>query len=609
MKQTQRPWKFLSRPVLGAALLLLVATALADWLGVRTERLTVQQSVSKWERGTVRQRYAIKSDRVVPQIVTSDKARAVFLVDARAPRELRFVAQPEGAAEYRIAAVGEGSRRLIAKKKITREAKRSVTLPPGNLRLEISVTGRIVWDDLRLVRPFFLWPLYAVAGLVVAFAAWFAPAGRGTSLTNTLTFLVSSGLCLLALELALRAIGPRLPPVIAAARHDLGMVAADNRWVEPKRYRLRLPRNLDSYNQWQYGGIVQLGFLPKRLSPRITHRYPLRTDAEGFRNEKVREPVDIAALGDSFTDGTASPREEIWPARLEKLTGRTVQNYGTSGFGPQQELYVLEDYALRRHPRVVVLAFFAGNDLLDAAAFDRWENAGIRPGEERSGWVVIDSFRRYETLFLWSFGQVAVDLVRPEGKQSSAASAEAREAMPPVLHPEFQEGLFSVPVNSRTLQFAFLPPYVQNLGEGRAQLEASRGWALTRSSLGKMQEESRAHGAEFVVMLIPSKPQVYWPLCEHAFQRAELQKAIDFLGRWDPKPLSPETVSANRLALNSLLREFCDGAKIPLLDLTPALQREVDNGHQMYFPDDPHWNAAGHDLAARELAKFLEKKK
>jgi lysophospholipase L1-like esterase len=346
---------------------------------------------------------------------------------------------------------------------------------------------------------------------------------------------------------------------------------------------------------------VQLGFLPKSLSPRFTYHYPIRTDAEGFRNEKVRASIDIAALGDSFTDGTASPREVIWPSRLEKITGRTVQNYGTSGFGPQQELYALEDYALRHHPRIVVLAFFAGNDLLDAEAFDRWEHTDLRPDEGRSGWVITDSFCRYETLFLWTVAQVAFDLVRHD-----VEAVDAPGAIGAVSTARFHEGLFSVPVQNRTLNFAFLPPYLQNLREGRAQIAASRGWALACDSLEKMKAACGAQGAQFVVMLIPSKPQVYWPLCERAFTRDQLLKAISFLGQWDPKPLATETVSENRLALNGLLRDFCGDAQIPFLDLTPALEREVEQGRQVYFPDDPHWNAKGHDVAAHELARFLE---
>ena len=78
-----------------------------------------------------------------------------------------------------------------------------------------------------------------------------------------------------------------------------------------------------------------------------------------------------------------SPVEEGWPARLEQITGKKVQNYGTSAFGPQQELYVLQDYAIQHQPRNVVLAFFAGNDLFDAERFDRWERAGTSPAKRR----------------------------------------------------------------------------------------------------------------------------------------------------------------------------------------------------------------------------------
>ena len=52
-----------------------------------------------------------------------------------------------------------------------------------------------------------------------------------------------------------------------------------------------------------------------------------------------------------------------------------MQNYGTAGFGPQQELRVLTDYALAHHPKVVVLAYFAGNDIFEAEAFEDYERS------------------------------------------------------------------------------------------------------------------------------------------------------------------------------------------------------------------------------------------
>jgi hypothetical protein len=43
-----------------------------------------------------------------------------------------------------------------------------------------------------------------------------------------------------------------------------------------------------------------------------------------------------------------------------------------------------------------------------------------------------------------------------------------------------------------------------------------------------------------------------------------------------------------------------------MLDLTASLQHQVEAGRETYFADDTHWNAAGHDVAARGLAKFLD---
>ena len=62
----------------------------------------------------------------------------------------------------------------------------------------------------------------------------------------------------------------------------------------------------------------------------------------------------------------------------------------------------------------------------------------------------------------------------------------------------------------------------------------------------------------------------------------------------------------NRLALNDLMREFCaaGGHHVPGPHRRPA-SRRLSAGHNVYFPDDSHWNAAGHEIAAAALARLL----
>jgi hypothetical protein len=53
------------------------------------------------------------------------------------------------------------------------------------------------------------------------------------------------------------------------------------------------------------------------------------------------------------------------------------------------------------------------------------------------------------------------------------------------------------------------------------------------------------------------------------------------------------------------MRSFCAERGIAFLDLTPVLEAAVNGGRNVYFPDDSHWNAEGHDVAAAAVADFL----
>jgi SGNH hydrolase-like domain, acetyltransferase AlgX len=115
-------------------------------------------------------------------------------------------------------------------------------------------------------------------------------------------------------------------------------------------------------------------------------------------------------------------------------------------------------------------------------------------------------------------------------------------------------------------------------------------------------------GAQLIVMFIPFKSQVVLPLLQRSFRDDVLREAFRFYFRQSPAHFDLRLMSRNRLAQNELMRDFCENSGIPLLDLTPPFQENFEAGRNLYFPDDSHWNAAGLELAAAELAKFMRER-
>ncbi|MEP6699261.1 MAG: hypothetical protein ABJB09_05975 [Verrucomicrobiota bacterium] len=583
------------------ALLLLALIAVGDWLTVRTQRLYVDEdSTVARQEGTVWQHFGIRGHQVMPEIITDDGARFVFPVTTSTPHRLVFSAHPDADAEYQIVWHGDGKSKQLTARKISGAFAENISVPTSQGDLEFIVHGHIAWFDLRLTRAFFLWPVYLGGSLLLALAlkkSQPSPPLRA-AIGNGLTCIVTTFLFLALIEGTLRRFALKLPAKVLAARHGFGFVPPDPRWIESSRYQTRLRPNLRTTCAWEHGDTIRMGFIPPEISGSEKHRYPFRTDAEGFRNPSIRAQIDVAALGDSFTDAMTLAVEESWPARLEQITGKKVQNYGVSSFGPQQEFYVLEDFALAHRPREVVIAFFAGNDLFDAERFEQWQRSGDKPGEETTGWRLQKTYRRHQTSYFETMARLAL----PQAWQSRLAAAS-----PPVAARKdslFDRGMFNLPV-AGNFRFALMPAYVQKLASSRAELERSRGWELTRTTFLRMRETCARASARFTIMFIPSKAEAYWPLIERSLGPEKLQRAIDFSCLYNHMPLRAATIHANRLAQNDLVREFAAQQNISFLDLTPALEQNAAAGRAVYFPDDAHWNAAGHALAAEELAKFL----
>jgi lysophospholipase L1-like esterase len=570
--------------------------------------------------GAAGQRFELEGARIVPQILAAGDDRLRFLVRVERPSTLRLEARPAGSASYEVAVVQGSERRVIAHGEGEGAVAVSRPLPPFEGVIELSNRGAVTWADLRIVRDFRFKPhLLALALLACLSLAlpWMDPAfavGRAGRQAALNVFLLGASLLvgLATAELGLRAAGPRLGQGVAAQRRNLGEGWPNPRWQETRRYGARLRAGLDTNAEVGFGDIVWMGFIPPDVAPARPRRFAFHTDAEGFRNAAVREPITVAALGDSFTDAMTLPVEQAWPARLEARLGAPVQNYGTAGFGPQQEERVLEDFALRHHPRVAVVAFFAGNDIFNAESFDDFDHAPEAARPRPPGWRIKDIVARFDELYLTSLVRAAGEALHDRWQRASTARAAApapdeREGLPalPPAAAAFDRGMFTLPVAGRALRVALMPPYLNTLRFSREELRARRGWSLTRRSMERMQQLCRSSGAELVVMFVPFKSQVFLPLLRRSFPPDELERALEFCLRGVGPPIAADTLAAHRLAQNELIGSLCAERGIAFLDLTPILEREVASGRNVYFPDDSHWDAAGQDAAAAALAVFL----
>jgi len=102
----------------------------------------------------------------------------------------------------------------------------------------------------------------------------------------------------------------------------------------------------------------------EKLGHRPNPMYPGH-DRNGFRNRSVPKRADIVAMGDSQTYGMNVKIDQAWPQQLQKLGKIRVYNVAFGGYGPVHS-FVLLDEALKFEPKLVIEAFYSGNDLHDS---------------------------------------------------------------------------------------------------------------------------------------------------------------------------------------------------------------------------------------------------
>ena len=390
-------------------------------------------------------------------------------------------------------------------------------------------------------------------------------------LGNVTLVILGVGIALGLMELLLRT-NPNLVPREVRVNPPVRRVQA----FKDETYDVKLSDG-DLY-YWMRGTIAPL---PPDKDKVVAHIH-LTTDADGFRNPLPEKATyNIVALGDSFTraSGVATP----WPQKLAEYTGMDALNLGEVGFGPQDELEILRQYGLKKRPQWVIMAYFEGNDLYDAAAY------------EQANPFLLARFARHilaRSLQVWP--------------TSMGDRAPAAVTTPSYHYP------ITITIEDTKLEMAFFSYYITWLSASREAIEASQNYRLVRETILKMRELSEAAGARFLLVYMPSKPHVYLPYLNDAetlsrvftdVPTLELNEA-GFLQFMD-QTATPELTRQYMDDQAHLLADFAAEQNIVFLDLTPYFQEEAGAGAELYYPFDTHWNQRGHNLAAQTIAKYI----
>lgn len=290
--------------------------------------------------------------------------------------------------------------------------------------------------------------------------------------------------------------------------------------------------------------------------------FDLVYDKNGFRNEEDLTSVDIAVIGDSYVESQMMPSAQLATTRLAALTKQTVANLGQSGYGPQQELAVLKRYALPLHPKTVVWIFYEGNDLLDARDYTNRREA-LKANWGRADGFWYRSFTKNSLIWLARTFQSCVPNPNEELHVARATVVDST-GKPQRL---YVKGL-SVSVHRRT-------PELNGLQETVAIFE---------EAYRLVQQE----GQRFMVVFAPHAYRVYNEITR-----------FEGMGGRETSP------NVNDLPdrLRNILADI--SPEIDYLDLTPALRSAARENTLVFFPDDTHWTAEGHQVVAAALAEAL----
>ncbi len=251
-------------------------------------------------------------------------------------------------------------------------------------------------------------------------------------------------------------------------------------------------------------------------------------NARGYRGRELTVPKEtgrtrVAVLGDSIAFGFGVSDEQTFPHLLDvRDNGIEAGNLAVAGYGPGQELLVLQSDALRVDPDVVVLAVCLRNDFVDA----------VLPVELYGAVTRRPRFRL-----------VGNSLVFDDSAVRRSAAGRALQWLADYSH-VFNRLSAVLPRREAA------PEHDWRYRKQEVLRDGDYAFRLTFALVMEMESECRRHGVDFLVATLPSglSYEMKSPLPDRFLEslKAEGVWIVDMKARFRALGLTPTAIALDR---------------------------------------------------------------
>jgi hypothetical protein len=459
-----------------------------------------------------------------------------------------------------------------------------------------------VWNRPILGRAalvMFLALVAAIPGLVLVKVAFHKTRGRMVrGVKRLVLFCIASVISIGAFDIFLTAY-PDLQSSFVPATAIWPMGKHGN--TEDERYGFRGQPNINDtfiFDPAKEGGLVsQDGRWPPTGEKKIT--FTVVHDANGFSNAEVPKSADWVVVGDSFALELCSPDGKQWLTALREQVKGGLYDIAVNGWGPDCEWPALQEYGFPLKPRVVVWAFYEGNDLMDIAFWRAFKAFQQQTGQGWAEYITKESNVPpprfpYNRPFVRLLLHIA-ELLNPPAPSAPAGS-----------------GPIMLTVGGRSLPQAFHPFAFMQMVMEREYLQQWFNWQAAYAEMSRAVEMCKARGIAFVLLYFPDKARIFLPLIEEQIDREKFYASIASslpAGWCDSATQYFERADANAPNVCNMMKALCEEKGVLFIDTTDSLRNAVRSGVSPYWAYDTHFSFDGHKVVTGIVLEELRKAK